>query len=233
MYQRPPIYTNLSSCFRPKIADIPTVDSGLLASLSNPVKQADRSHQSVARPDDALHNPPKEISLSGLYQIRKKLDTRVIPKEATVQQPQPPAIKAQGTKKSVKSMHLGKREAIGRLPGCREKTNEQRDQTYDQGEELQKCDRRCEDIPNTIAEYDEEISQQRTLKKKDDRILKCHICPVKCRASNMGRHYKRQHKGKPFRPRELDDPTSPEEPDFKSKKGYRFTSGDDNPSRKR
>ena len=49
----------------------------------------------------------------------------------------------------------------------------------------------------------------------------------------MKRHYKRQHKGKPFTPRELDDPRPPEEPDFISKKGNLFTSGDDNPSRKR
>ena len=63
-------------------------------------------------------------------------------------------------------MHLGKREAIGRLPGCREKTNEQRDQTYDQGEELQKCDRRCEDIPNTVTEWEDECSQLKALKKR-------------------------------------------------------------------
>ena len=66
------------------VADIPTVDSGLLASLSNPVKQADHSHQSVARPDDALRNSLEVISLSRLYQMRKNMDTRVIAKEPTV-----------------------------------------------------------------------------------------------------------------------------------------------------
>ena len=49
----------------------------------------------------------------------------------------------------------------------------------------------------------------------------------------MGKHYKCQHQGEPFTPRELDDPRPPEEPDFIPKKGHRFTSVDDNPSRKR
>ena len=100
-----PHHTHISSCFRPKTPDIPTVDQTLLTSEPEPGKQAENEHERVARPDDTLRNSREVISLSRLAQIRKKLDTRVIAKEATAKQPQHVATVAWNATKSVRSHH--------------------------------------------------------------------------------------------------------------------------------